>query len=175
MKPMAFLIFAVFFLFPSCSSTIPDKIYSDNVQTSSDLSKFRGWSYDKNVNTPTKGTLGILPFKCEAENIGEVLSVETSKYIDGFNKIYHDEIQLMKRRTGKEIKELDIDYLLVGEIVVLSPSRRKFISGTVRIIDNKTDELIVRARFAPSSGRWKLQYVGEVLGTAVNREVHESF
>ena len=95
-------------------------------------------------------------------------------YIDGFVKIFDYEIQSMERRTGKSVKELDIDYLLLGEIALLSPSRRKFISGTVRIVDNKTEEIIVRTRFAPSSGRWKIKYIAEVFGKSINRELYKS-
>ena len=101
-----------------------------------------------------------MPFKCDVDYIGKVISEETAKHILGFEIVYP---------FGKNDFDVEIDYLLDGEITIYSPIRKRFISGVVWIVDNKTGERIVRTRFAPTSGRWKMNYIGEVFGTAINR------
>ena len=144
----------------SCSSTIPESVFRDNVQSSA-----------SGTDIKPGAKLGILPFECEVRTVGKLISEETAKHLKSFILVYEDEINQMKMNTGKTLNELDIDYLLNGEVLIYSPKRKKFLSGVARIVENGSNETIVRARFAPTSGSWKVQHIGEVFGTALNREL----
>jgi len=158
MRITAILIALTFCL--SCSSTIPESVFRDNVQSSSSRTDIKPGA-----------KLGVLPFDCDVMMVGKLISEETAKHMKSFTLVYEDEINQMKRNTGKTLSELDIDYLLNGEVLIYSPKRKKFLSGIARIVENGSNETVVRARFAPTSGSWKVQHIGEVFGTALNREL----
>lgn len=160
MRIRAIFIFFTLLLSLSCSSTISEKVYRDNVQSSSSKTEIEPGA-----------TLGILPFDCVVPMVGKLISEETAKHLKGFTLVYEDEINQMKENSGKTLRELDIDYLLYGEVLIYSPRKKRFLSGVARIVENASNETLVRARFAPTSGSWKIVYIGEVFGTALNREL----
>ncbi len=66
----------------------------------------------------------------------------------------------------------DMDYLLVGQVSVYSPTRLIITGATARLIDVRTGEMLITAMYTiPKKGWGTAQYAGESLAAAIKNEV----
>jgi len=155
-----------------CSKTVTKSKYQNYVQ-----------SYAKYKPDIKGKQLGMLPFACKVSFIGETIgqntagnlvdtgfvlvdSFEMSQRIKKGNVVFYN---VMKNKEYDKILQISrVDYLLVGNVEIYSPRRKRIISATAHILDAKGD-VVVKVRFEPPSGRWKMTAIGQVLAMEIKR------
>ena len=158
----------------SCRSTIKRSDYQHSVQ-----------SYAKYKPDIKGKKLCVLPFDCTVAFIGESISQNTAanlsgagfELIDKFELSQHlkqasiDLPELVKNKCYRKIISMaDIDYLLVGDVQIYSPRRKKIISTTAYLVD-ANGNVVVKVWFQPPNYRWKMPLIGKVLATEIKREL----
>lgn len=144
-------------------------------------------SYSKPGTTLKGNTVGFVPFDCTVPYIGQTISDNTVKSLKDLNLImidafeitqrvkrnggyYHD---LMKNKDYRKIMVLaELDNLMVGDVQVVSVHRKRILSATAYILDDNGD-MVVKAKFEPPSGRWKMPAVAAVLADAIKSELEK--
>jgi TolB-like protein len=132
------------------------------------------------------GKLGILPFQCLSPPIGVAVSDVTAANLLGspFSVIERSYLSQVLQEQGysvtgitenpnlEEIGKLSgVDYLLVGNVTILSQRRRWIIEATARIVDVKTGEIVLAVLYKPRSDNDMLpQPTGEALAVAIRNE-----
>jgi len=138
------------------------------------------------------GKLGILPFDCEIPATGAAVSdVVSTNLRVGTPLTVVDQLQLENAlrdkglsasgiAQGKEYSKLgvlsgDIDYLLIGQVAVYSPTRSIITGATAKLVDVRTGEMLITATYTPPKKGWgTAQYAGDSLGAAIKKEVSRS-
>jgi hypothetical protein len=158
----------------SCSSIIKRSDYEGFIQSHS--------NYTPDVQDKR---LGVLPFECTVAFIGETISQHTAGGLKDSGFIMVDEFEMTQRlkRTGANLPGLirdkrypeimtgaELDYLLVGDVQIYSPRRKRIISTTTHMIDT-TGAVIVKVRFEPPNHHWKMPIIGQVLANEIKREL----
>ena len=157
----------------SCRSTIKRSDYQNFVQ-----------SYAKYKPDIKGKKLCVLPFDCPVAFIGESISQNTAANLSGTGFELIDKFELSQRlkQTSIDLPELvknkyykeiismaDIDYLLVGDVQIYSPRRKKIISTTAYLLD-ANGNVVIKVRFQPPNYRWKMPLIGKILATEIKRE-----
>ncbi len=135
----------------------------------------------------TGGELGVLPFDCTDESIGEVISKATAenlssplrfKIVDSrvlsqrLEKLDVDFAELAKNNDYDRLGPLtSVDYLLVGEVKIHSPGTKEILSATARILDPVGGNTVIEAKLVPPQGTWEMSFLGEILAEAIKNEV----
>jgi curli biogenesis system outer membrane secretion channel CsgG len=155
-----------------CSKTVTGSKYGNYVQ-----------SYAKYQPDIKGKQLGMLPFACKVSFIGEAIGQNTAGNLVDTGFILVDGFEISQRLKKENVvffnvvknKEYDkilqmtgVDYLLVGNVEIYSPRRKRIISATAHILDAKGD-VVVKVRFEPPSGRWKMTAIGQVLAMEIKR------
>jgi hypothetical protein len=155
-----------------CSKTVTRNKYRNYVQ-----------SYAKYQPDIKGKQLGMLPFACKVSFIGETIGQNTAGNLVDTGLILVDSFEISQRLKKENVvfynvvknKEYDkilritgVDYLLVGNVEIYSPRRKRIISATAHILDAKGD-VVVKVRFQPPSGRWKMTAIGKVLAMEIKR------
>jgi TolB-like protein len=131
--------------------------------------------------------LGILPFKCLSPEIGLAVSDATGANLIGspFSVIERSYLSKILQEQGysvtgitenpnlEEIGKLSgVDYLLVGNVTIMSQRRRWILEATARIVDVKTGEVVIAILYKPRSDDYMLpQLTGEAIAVAIKNEI----
>lgn len=132
------------------------------------------------------GKLGILPFQCLSPEIGVAVSDVTGANLLGspFSVIERSYLTQILQEQGlsvtgitenpnlNEIGNLSgVDYLLVGNVTIMSMRRRWILEATVRLVDVKTGEVVLAILYKPTDGDHMLpQPTGEAIANAIRNE-----
>ena len=132
------------------------------------------------------GELGVLPFDCTDESIGEVISKATAEHLaplrfkivdspvlsQRLEKLNVDLAELAKNKDYDRLGPLtNVDYLLVGEVRIHSPGTKEILSATARILDPVGGNTVIEAKLVPPQGTWEMSFLGEILAEAIKNEV----
>jgi hypothetical protein len=133
------------------------------------------------------GKLGILPFQCLSPPIGVAVSDVTAANLLGspFSIVERSYLSQILQEQGysvtgitenpnlEEIGKLSgVDYLLVGNVTIMSQRRRWILEATARIVDVKTGEIVLAVLYKPRSDNDMLpQPTGEALAVAIRNEI----
>ncbi|MBN2640279.1 MAG: hypothetical protein JXR78_01360 [Victivallales bacterium] len=157
----------------SCRSTIQRSDYQAFVQSQS--------NYEPNI---TNAKLGIIQFDCIVPFIGETISQNVKAALGDTGLTMFDTLEmtlqlnksginleyLLKNKFYSQIMEAaDLDYLLIGDVQIYSPRRKKIISVSAIMLDNKGD-IVVKVRFEPPDRHWTMPIIGKVIANEIKRE-----
>ena len=172
------VLFIIIVFFAGCTS------YNKKVQTCVENPEYVQ-TYSKTFSLTKGSRVGVLPFDCRVQFIGSTISENTVRNMANLGIDFIDSLeltQIMKKKNAyyhglakardydKIIKLADLDYLMVGDVQIYSPRRKRIISATVHILDGNGDP-VVKVRFEPPSGRWKMPAIGVVLAKAIKKEL----
>lgn len=159
----------------SCRSTIERNDYQTFVQSQS--------NYRPDM---TNAKLGVIQFNCTVPFIGETISQNTMAALrdSGLTCLDKLDMTLRSNQSGINFDDLlrnkfysqiieaaDLDYLLIGEVQIYSPRRKRIISVSALMLDNK-ENVVVKVRFEPPSRHWTMPIIGKVIANEIKRELN---